>query len=202
MQNSEQKDSIAWPPIIPLAEAPGEKTAWNRPKYVVYMWAIAERLLVTNSWQPSSSIRVKVLRLFGASIGDGVTFRPRTRVTFPWKLTVGAEAWIGEGVWIHNQDQVTIGRDAVISQETFITTGSHAHRTDMGLLTRPVHVSAGSWVTSRCIVLGGSILGRSCLIGPGSVVKGIIPDNTIWAGNPAIQQGVRFTAPDRATETA
>lgn len=176
--------------VINLSTAPGERVAWDRPRIVVYLWGIFERLLVTNSWQISSSVRVRVLRIFGAEIGEGVIFRPRTRVLFPWKLRVGDRAWIGEGVWIHNQDVVTIGHDVVISQETFITTGSHAHRRDMALLTRPVHVEPGAWITSRCMVLGGVTVGRSALVKPMNRVDGDVPANTIWDAGVV---GRRFT---------
>jgi putative colanic acid biosynthesis acetyltransferase WcaF len=130
-----------------------------------------------------------VLRLFGAEIGTGVIYRPRTRVSFPWKLRIGDNCWIGEGVWIHNQDQVTIEHDAVISQETFLTTGSHAHRHDMALITRPITVEAGAWITSRCIVLGGAVVGRSALVRPMTVVEGVVPANTIWGTDAASRPG-------------
>lgn len=172
-------------PVINLADAPGEKTAWDRPKAQVYLWAIVELLLVTNPWQISSSLRIRALRLFGAEIGDGVIFRPRTRVKFPWKLHVGDRSWIGEGVWFHNQDHVHIGNDVVVSQETFLSTGSHAHRRDMALLTRPIVIGDGAWVTSRCIVLGGSDIGSSALIQPGTTVSGVVPANTIWGNTNA-----------------
>lgn len=168
--------------VVNLADAPGERAAWGRPPWVVYSWAVVERLLVTNSWQISSRLRVAALRLFGAQIGEDVIFRPRTRVSFPWKLTVGDRSWIGEGVWIHNQDQVFIGTDCVVSQECFLTTGSHAIRTDMGLITRPITIDDGAWVTARCIVLGGAHIGTSSVVTPGTVVSSIIPPNTIWNG--------------------
>lgn len=179
-------------PVIPLAAAPGEHAAWDRPRVVVYLWGIVELLFVSNSWQISSRLRVAALRLFGAEIGTGVLFRPRTRVKFPWKLHIGNNSWIGEGVWFHNQDHIYIGHDVVISQETFLTTGSHAHRRDMALLTRPVHVEAGAWVTARCVVLGGSHIGRSALVGPMSVVSGAVDSNTIVGGSPLRVVGKRF----------
>ena len=176
-------------PVIDLSHAPGERQAWDRPAIVVYLWAAVELLFVSNPWQISSSLRVRVLRLFGANIGAGVIFRPRTRVKFPWKLHIGDRCWIGEGVWFHNQDHIYIGHDVVISQETFLTTGSHAHRRDMALLTKPIHVDAGVWITSRCIVLGGTNVGRSALITPGTVATGDVAANTIWSGS---SMGPRF----------
>lgn len=183
--------------VIRLRDAPGAREAWDRPKPIVYAWAVVERLLVTNSWQPSSRLRVGALRLFGARIGDRVVFRPRTRVMFPWKLTIGDDSWIGEGVWFHNQDDIVVGRDVVLSQETFLTTGSHRHRVDMGLITRPIRIDDGAWVTSRCVVLGGTHVGRSALIPPLTVVSGAVPEGMIWRG-PNVPAEPRFTEDDVA----
>lgn len=183
---------------VDLSRAPGQRSAWDRSKATVYLWSITELLFLTNAWQPSSRLRVAVLRAFGATIGDGVIFRPRTRVKFPWKLHIGDRSWIGEGVWIHNQDQVTVGADVAISQEAFVTTGSHAHRRDMALITKPVNIGAGTWVTTRAMLLGGTTLGPNCLVTPMSVVKGQYPTNTIVAGNPAQIAGHRFPPGDAA----
>ncbi|MCK6079048.1 acetyltransferase [Microbacterium sp. EYE_5] len=181
-------------PVIDLSKAPGERAAWDRPAWVVYLWAVCELLFVTNPWQISSGLRVRVLRAFGADIGAGVVFRPRTRVKFPWKLSVGDRSWIGEGVWFHNQDCIAVGADVVISQETFLTTGSHQHRADMALVTRSIVVSDGVWITSRCVVLGGAIVGRSVLARPLTVVQGRIPDNVIVSGPDCKIVGSRFKA--------
>jgi putative colanic acid biosynthesis acetyltransferase WcaF len=179
-------------PVINLAAAPGEKVAWDRPKVQVYLWSIIELLLVTNPWQISSAVRIHALRLFGADIGHGVIFRPRTRVKFPWKLHVGDRSWIGEGVWFHNQDHVFIGSDVVLSQEAFLTTGSHAHRRDMALITRPITVEDGAWVTSRAVILGGALVGRSALVTPLTTVTGRVEPNTIFGGSPGRTLGTRF----------
>ena len=176
--------------VIDLSKAPGERAAWDSPAWVVYLWGICELLFVTNPWQISSGIRVRVLRAFGAEIGEGVVFRPRTRVKFPWKLHIGDRSWIGEGVWFHNQDHIYVGHDVVISQETFLTTGSHRHRFDMALITRPIFVGDGSWITSRCLVLGGTSIGRSAVIAPMSRVSGRVAPNSMWDGSIAF--GTRF----------
>ncbi|TFD17288.1 acetyltransferase [Cryobacterium sp. TMT1-21] len=186
-------------PVINLTNAPGERLAWDRPGAVVYLWAICELLFVYNPWQISSGLRIRVLRAFGAEIGAGVVFRPRTRVKFPWKLHIGDRSWIGEGVWFHNQDHVHVGHDVSISQETMLTTGSHAHRRDMALLTRPITVEPGVWITSRCMILGGAYIGRSSLVRPMTTVEGRIKPNSIVSGPNAETVGIRFpTSPTRS----
>lgn len=186
-------------PVIDLSKAPGSRESWDRPVWVVLLWAICEVLLVTNSLQLSSGVRVRVLRRFGADIGDGVILRPGLKVRFPWKLSIGDRSWIGERVWLHNQDQLTIGADVVVSQDSFVTTGTHAFRTDMALKTRPIVIEDGVWVTSRCMVLGGSHIGRSALILPTTVVKGEVPANAIYGSGDASVLGERFSDGPRAT---
>jgi putative colanic acid biosynthesis acetyltransferase WcaF len=179
-------------PVIDLSAAPGAGEAWDRSRSTLVLWLIVELLLVTNPLQISSGIRARALRAFGAHVGRGAILRPRMRVKFPWKLHIGDRSWIGEGVWIHNQDQVIIGSDVVLSQETFVTTGSHRHRTDMGLVTKPVVIDDGAWITSRCIVLGGTHVGRSALARPLTVVKGEVPANAIVSGPDCRVDGPRF----------
>jgi putative colanic acid biosynthesis acetyltransferase WcaF len=179
-------------PVIPLADAPGSRESWDRPVWQVYLWSLVEAILISNPLQPSSTVRAVVLRLFGARIGTGVILRPRLRVRFPWKLRIGDNSWIGEDVWLHNQDQLSIGHDCVISQGTFITTGSHRHATDMALVTSPVKVEDGAWITARCVVLRGAEVGQSALILPSTVVRGRVPDGTMFGGNPGGVVGLRF----------
>lgn len=168
--------------VIRLRDAAGRREAWDRPLLVVLLWGLCELLFVTNPVQISSRLRVAVLRAFGARIGSGVVFRPRTRVKFPWKLEIDDDSWIGEGVWFHNQDRVTIGHDVVVSQESLLTTGSHDSRRDMRLVTRPIVVEDGAWITARCIVLGGTTVGRSALVSPGTVVDRDAPAGLVFGG--------------------
>jgi putative colanic acid biosynthesis acetyltransferase WcaF len=171
---------VTRPKVIDLSLAPGAGERWDAPAWKVYAWGVVELLLVSNPLQISSRLRKAALVAFGARIGEGVLLRPRLRVRFPWKLSIGARSWIGEDVWLHNQDQLTIGSDAVISQGTFVTTGSHAHSRDMALITSPVIIEDGAWVTARCIVLGGSRIGVSALVTPGTVVSGDVPDGLVF----------------------
>ena len=180
------------PRVIDLSAAPGSGESWGAPAWKVYVWGLAELLFVSSGWQISSRVRRAVLVAFGARIGAGVVLRPRLRVRFPWKLVIGERSWIGEEVWLHNQDRLTIGSDVVISQGTFITTGSHAHRRDMALITRPVTVEDGAWVTARCMVLGGSRIGVSALVTPGTVVSGDVPDGMVFGQAPGTVMHPRF----------
>ncbi|MCW2804806.1 MAG: putative colanic acid biosynthesis acetyltransferase WcaF [Propionibacteriaceae bacterium] len=190
---SESADnSLADVPIIDLSKAPGVQETLRKSKLVQYAWQLVEILLVSNRLQISSRLRVAALRKFGATIGTGVVFRPRTRVKSPWNLEIGDRCWIGDGVWFHNRDRITLGHDVVLSQETYLTTGAHAMRTDMALITRPIVIESGAWITSRCVVLGGAHVGRSAVVSPLTVVRGHIPANSVVSAPEPTIVGTRF----------
>lgn len=179
-------------PVIDLARAPSALPDLARSRTANYLWQLASLVFVGNRLQISSRLRVAVLRRFGAKIGKGVVFRPRTRVKSPWHLEIGDNCWIGDGVWIDNQDHVSVGHDVVLSQDTYLTTGAHAFRRDMALISRPIVIEPGVWISSRCVVLGGAQVGRSAVVSPLTVIKGRIPANAIVAMPEATVVGHRF----------
>jgi putative colanic acid biosynthesis acetyltransferase WcaF len=65
----------------------------------------------------------------------------------------------------------------------------------MGLITKAIHIADGAWITTRCIVLGGSQIGVSAIISPGTVVKTgqVVPNGAILGSASAQIIGQRFT---------
>jgi acetyltransferase-like isoleucine patch superfamily enzyme len=53
------------------------------------------------------------------------------------------------------------------------------------LVTAPIRIGRGTWIAERVAVLRGADIGRCCIIGANSVVKGPIPDYSIAVGSPA-----------------
>ena len=49
----------------------------------------------------------------------------------------------------------------------------------------PIKIRDGCFIGANSIILKGTILGKNCVVGAGSVVSGHFPDNVILAGNPA-----------------
>jgi putative colanic acid biosynthesis acetyltransferase WcaF len=62
----------------------------------------------------------------------------------------------------------------------------------MALITKPIRIEHGAWVTSRCVVLGGAVIGQSALVQPMTVVRGEVPANAIVGGPKAAFLGNRF----------
>ena len=81
--------------------------------------------LVRASWNPFMTLKVRLLKMFGAKIGKGLVIKNNVIIKQPWYLTIGDDCWIGENVWIDNIDKVSIGSDVCISQGAMLLTGNH-----------------------------------------------------------------------------
>ena len=135
---------------------------------------------------PSSAFRVRLLRWFGAEIGQAAVIKPGVRVKFPWKLKLGNCCWIGEDCWIDNLAPVTLGNHVCVSQAVYLCTGSHDWSDPaFGLITRPIQIHDGAWIAARVSVGPGSVIGQHSVVGFGSVVSGTVPPYEIHVGNPA-----------------
>lgn len=159
-----------------LSEFSGEGYDKGRPKHIQALWVIASALLVERIWCPSP-LRVIILRLFGARLGDRVLIRSGVRIHWPWKLTTGDDVWIGVDSWLLNLESISIGSNVCISQGALLCTGSHLSRSptfefDNG----PIHVMDGAWIAARAVVLRGVTIGRGALVGATALVVQDVPD--------------------------
>ena len=165
---------------------PGRSTIWRS------VWFFVGTPLLRARWMPFSSIRVSLLRMFGARIGKRATIRPDVRVKFPWHLVVGDNCWIGESCWIDNLTTVRIENNVCISQGAYLCTGNHDwNDPGFGLMISPIQLRDGAWVGAMAVLTPGTVLGTGSVAGAGSVISGMIPDYEVYAGNPGVFTTVR-----------
>jgi putative colanic acid biosynthesis acetyltransferase WcaF len=151
----------------------------GRPFPVQVAWVVVQNT-VFRAWFCPASTRVRILRAFGARVGEGVHIRQGVRVHWPWKLAVGDRSWIGEGAWLLNLEPIEIGADACISQEALLCCGSHDYRdVSFGYRNAPISVGDGAWVAARATVLPGVRIGNAAVVGAGTVVSQDVPDLTL-----------------------
>jgi putative colanic acid biosynthesis acetyltransferase WcaF len=149
------------------------------------VWYFLGAPLVSSYWLPWSSLKVFLLRCFGAEIGDQVRIKPGVRIKFPWRLTIGNNVWIGESAWLDNLAQITIEDDACISQSAYLCTGNHDwNSSTFRLQVAPITIKKMAWVAASAVIAPGVTVGEGTVVGIGSVVTRSLPRMSICAGNP------------------
>ena len=91
------------------------------------LWYFVNALVVRASWNPFMSMKVALLRAFGAKIGRGLVIKNNVVIKSPWNLVVGDYCWLGEDCWIDNLDKVVIGSNVCISQGAMLLKIGRAH---------------------------------------------------------------------------
>ncbi|MFL9914488.1 putative colanic acid biosynthesis acetyltransferase [Paraburkholderia fungorum] len=170
--------------VIDLSLAGKGNYRAQRGALIELIWFVVEACVINNKLLPLSSVRVALLRLFGAKIGTGCRFVHPLRVKSPWNLEAGDNCWFGVDVWIYNQALIRIGSNVCISQGTFLSAGSHEMSTTMDLRVAPIVIEDGVWITSKCVVQMGVTIGRSAVVTPLSVVHRSLDAEGVYGGNP------------------
>lgn len=135
------------------------------------------------------------------SMNNGMRFNP---IGYPQPCTIyvnsGAKLKIGNNVGISQasiichhyiiiEDNVKIGGGVKIYDTDFHSINPMDrlnHNTDMrNKKNAPVVLRENCFIGAGSIVLKGVTIGVNSVVGAGSVVTKSIPDNEIWAGNPA-----------------
>ena len=150
-------------------------------------WYFVNIIFFKNPFNTLSSLKVVLLRSFGAKLGKGVVIKQAVNIKFPWKLQIGDHSWIGEEVWIDNLSDVIIGNHVTLSQGCLLLTGSHDHtRTSFDFRSHPIVLEDGVWIGARAVVSGGITCRSHSILGMNSVAEKDLETYTIYKGNPAV----------------
>ena len=150
------------------------------------IWYVCKMVFFLTAFPFPSSLKVKILRLFGAKIGVGTVIKPRVNIHFPWKLIIGDHVWIGEEVFILNFETLTIGNNVCISQRAFLCGGNHDYKIEsMPYRNGPITLEDGCWVGANCFIGANVTIGVDTVVTVGSVVSKSLLPNGIYSGVPA-----------------
>jgi putative colanic acid biosynthesis acetyltransferase WcaF len=130
--------------------------------------------------------RNRLLRAFGARIGNNVQIHPSATIFLPWNLTVGDWSSVGFDALIYNLGPVTIGSRVTVSQRAHLCAGSHDVRDpSMTLLRPPISIGDGAWICADAFVGPGVAVGEGAVVGARAVVVRDVEPLAVMAGNPA-----------------
>ncbi len=133
------------------------------------------------------------------------TFYKRTRIGSTVKLLDKKRIDIKDNVWIGHYSLldgiggIEIGEGVNIASHTCIYSHSSQNairlmgekfintpaEDRLGYIIQEVKIGAYTFIGTSCVILPGTTIGKGCIIGAGSVVKGNFPDYSIVVGNPS-----------------
>lgn len=155
------------------------------------LWYFTNAIFFTNHLFPVSSVKVALLRLFGATIGTGVVIKPSVNIKYPWNLKIGDYTWIGENVWIDNLAMVSIGANCCISQGAMLLCGNHNYKkSTFDLIVKPITIADGAWIGAKSVVCPGVTIGENTVLTVGSIVTKSVSPNIIISANNGIKQRI------------
>ena len=164
----------------------------GRSAFVVQLWWLIRAIFFSTSPQFLYGWRRWLLKLFGAKIGNGVLIRPSVRITYPWKLIIGDNAWIGDHAEIYNLSQIIIGNNAVVSQGCYLCAGTHDYKQlDFPQVSREIVIEDEVWLAAQVFVMPGVNVGRGAVVGARSMVTKNVRPAMICLGTPAIEVSER-----------
>ena len=164
----------------------------GRSKAVVALWWIVEATLFRYSPAVLYGWRRLLLRLFGAEIGHKARIKPTVRITYPWKVSIGAYTWVGQRVELYSLGPIRIGKNVCISQDAYLCTGFHDRRDPtFAIGEKPIVIEDEAWVSSQSFIMPGVTVHRGAVVGVRSVVLRDVPAEMLAVGHPARVVGPR-----------
>ncbi len=170
---------------------------WYRPgpRWKILLWFMLNNVFVKTYLPLPVSLKISVLRAFGAIIGRGVMIKPGVNIKYPWLLSVGDSVWIGEEVWIDNLAPVVLENNVCISQGAMLETGNHDYRKPtFDLIIKPIRLETGAWIGARTVVCPGVVAHSHSVLAAGSVATRSLDAYGIYQGNPAVWVKKRIIA--------
>jgi putative colanic acid biosynthesis acetyltransferase WcaF len=135
--------------------------------------------------KPACGLRILILKLMGAKIGNVCLIEPGVNILMPWNLELGDYVALGRDVEIYNYALVKINDMTVISQRCFLCTGSHDYtHPHMQLIWEPIIIGSECWVAAEAFLSPGVNIGNGVVIGARSVDTKDMSDWMVCAGNP------------------
>ncbi|MEA3353940.1 MAG: WcaF family extracellular polysaccharide biosynthesis acetyltransferase [Campylobacterota bacterium] len=171
------------------------ENSWYKPgnKIKILLWYFINMFIFKTMFPFPSSLKVKILRIFGAKIGSGVVIKPNVSIKYPWFLSIGDSCWIGEHVWIDNLAQVTIGNNVCLSQGSYLLTGSHDYKKEaFDLILGEITLEDGVWIGAKATVCPGVTCKSHSILSVGSVATKDLEEYGVYQGNPAVWKRKRI----------
>lgn len=99
------------------------------------------------------------------------------------KLKIGSNVKVNYNCIIACHDSIEIGEETEFGSSVFVYDHDHDYRVGLKenkYKTSPVKIGNNCWIGSNTVILRGTTIGKNCVIGAGSIVKGEVPEGSVF----------------------
>lgn len=121
----------------------------------------------------------------------GITFGGESVIEWPERLESKGYLYIGKGAYWALKGGVELGTNIIFGPKTSIWTYNHDYNSPESIpyggadILKKVYIGDNCWIGYGVTILPGAVIGEGSIISANSVVRGIIPPNSLVMGNPA-----------------
>ncbi|WP_028667088.1 WcaF family extracellular polysaccharide biosynthesis acetyltransferase [Runella zeae] len=150
------------------------------------LWFLVNPVFINSYFPVPVGVKLLILRMFGAKIGEKVMIKPKVNIKYPWLLIVENYVWIGEEVWIDNLVEVVLGKNVCLSQGAMLLTGNHDYKNSkFDLKVGKIVLEEGVWIGAKAIVCPNVTCYSHAVLAVNSVAVKDLEAYGIYQGNPA-----------------
>lgn len=158
-----------------------------------YDWPMHFALFFTN-WLPDNVVLMRfrgwLISPFFGKCGKNLRVGRYNVFYESYNMQIGNDVYIAYGNWFNASATITIEDEVLFGPKSIIVASNHGRKDGSfryGPSTvTPIKVGFGSWVGGNCAVLAGTTIGNGSVIAANTVVRGTVPPNCVFAGNPGV----------------
>ena len=112
-------------------------------------------------------------------------------------LKIGNRVILSYGVVLSCRNKITIGDNVQIGEYSSLRDATHSYKGEQTIIMNnddllgEVEIGNNVWIGRNCLIAAGAKIGNGVVVGANSIVKGVLEDNGVYAGNPIRKIGNR-----------
>jgi len=133
-------------------------------------------------------LKTEILTELFGTVGEGISIEHNFHCDLGYNIHVGENFYAGFNCTILDMAEVKIGDNCLIAPNVGIYTAGHSvnpvdrHKSGFA---KPIIIGNNVWIGGHCVIIGGIKVGDNSILAAGSIVTRDVPENSIFAGNPA-----------------
>jgi acetyltransferase-like isoleucine patch superfamily enzyme len=148
---------------------------------------------------PNPQITVRLLRAFGASVGERTLLKGSVIIDNAYEdensvgnfsyLKIGNNCYIGEGVYFDLSNEVILEDNVIVSGQVSFVTHADCNRSEylakqFPRKCSPVRVEKGAWIGFRATILSGVTVRHNAVVAACTLLRKDVESKVLYAGIP------------------